>query len=230
VVYRDEYLILCNPAPIFQGHFTVSHVEHRPQAIEGSIATFLALARDLSPRYQVFYNGPRCGASAPDHLHFQASPVGSIPIADRSFLDAQKGPAARVNGITVTLMEGIDRSVLVFRAGSEAEAVMVLERILRSAKRVVGNSQEPMINILVTVDRKAWQVIVFLRSKHRPEAYFFKDERKLMISPAAVDMGGLVITPIEEDFHKISPPLIAEIYREVSLEQNAAVSILEGLA
>ncbi|HTP12387.1 MAG TPA: DUF4922 domain-containing protein, partial [Bacteroidota bacterium] len=80
VLYSDEFLILCNPAPIFKGHFTVSHVDHREQSIEAFPGVFLDLARDLSPQFTVFYNGPKCGASAPDHLHYQVCPSNVIPI------------------------------------------------------------------------------------------------------------------------------------------------------
>ncbi|HLF19655.1 MAG TPA: DUF4922 domain-containing protein [Bacteroidota bacterium] len=80
ILYQEKYLVLCNPAPIFTGHFTISHIQHIPQAIESSAGDFLDLARDLSPKFSVFYNGPKCGASAPDHLHFQASPRNAIPV------------------------------------------------------------------------------------------------------------------------------------------------------
>ena len=230
ILYRDEYLILCNPAPIFRGHFTVSHLEHRPQSIEGAIGTMLSLARDLAPAYQVFYNGPRCGASAPDHLHFQASPFGAIPLGARPFLERHSNGQVSVRDTVVTLLEGTDRSVLFFRSPSHEQARQTLARILETARRVLETREEPLVNILASWAGLTWQVIVVLRSKHRPEAYFLEGQGKLLISPAAVDMGGLIITPREEDFTRLSAELIEGIYREVSLEPEVAARILEGLA
>lgn len=230
ILYRDEYLILCNPAPIFRGHFTISHVEHRAQSIDDGLGTLLSLARDLAPAYQVFYNGPRCGASAPDHLHFQASPVGAIPLNAGPFLHRHSNGHVRVGGTEVTLLEGIDRSVVTFRAPSHHQAAQTLARILETARSVLSTREEPLVNILTSWEEGTWQVIVVLRSKHRPDAYFLEGEGRLLVSPAAVDMGGLIITPREEDFTRMSAKLIERIYREVSLEAGFAVRILEGLA
>ena len=66
--------------PVFSPHFTVSHLDHRPQAIAEQIDAFLRLMADFGSGWTVLYNGPRCGASAPDHLHFQAVPSGQMPI------------------------------------------------------------------------------------------------------------------------------------------------------
>jgi len=229
ILYRDEYLILCNPAPIFRGHFTISHIEHRAQSIENALETLLSLARDLGPGCQVFYNGPRCGASAPDHLHFQASPSGAIPLSARPFLERHSNGRAVVQGTEVTLLEGIDRSVVTYSARSLGQAAQPLVRILETARRVLASADEPPVNILVSWADGIWQVIVVLRSKHRPDAYFLEGAGKLLVSPAAVDMGGLIITPREEDFERMSAELIESVYREVSLEAGVAVRILEGL-
>jgi Domain of unknown function (DUF4922) len=229
VLYRGEYLLLCNPAPIFRGHYTVSHTQHRPQAIEESIAMLLSLAHDLSPRYQVFYNGPRCGASAPDHLHFQASPSGSIPLGNWDFLEHHRNGTVSVNGVDIALLANIDRSVLALRAGSPAEAALALEQILSTTKQCLGTSEEPLVNILASWADGLWQVVVILRSKHRPDAYFREDDEKLLISPAAVDMGGLIITPREEDYRRLDARTVEAIYREVSVDPPLAVSILEAI-
>lgn len=230
IVYRDEYLILCNPAPIFRGHFTISHVEHRLQSIASAIGTMLSLAHDLAPSYEVFYNGPRCGASAPDHLHFQACPFGAIPLSARPFLDRHANGHVSVQDTEVTLLEGIDRSVLAFRSRSYEQARQTIRAILDTAQRVLAQQEEPPVNILASWAAGSWQVVVVLRSKHRPGAYFVEGQGKLLISPAAVDMGGLIITPREEDFTRLNAEMIEGIYREVSLEPSVAVRILEELA
>ena len=80
ILYRETYLVLCNPVPIFPGHLTIAHCRHLPQSLPDNLEMFLRLAADFGPRMVVFYNGPRCGASAPDHLHFQAAPAGLMPV------------------------------------------------------------------------------------------------------------------------------------------------------
>ncbi len=94
ILYRDDYLILCNPAPIFPAHLTIAHVRHLPQSLPDNLEIFLRLAADFGPRTTVFYNGPRCGASAPDHLHFQAAPAGLLPV-EEEILDPRKRVGAR---------------------------------------------------------------------------------------------------------------------------------------
>ena len=91
ILYRGDYLILCNPMPVFFPHFTVSHLDHRPQIITEQIDTFLQLIADLGPGWAVLYNGPRVttGASAPDHLHFQIIPSGRMPI-EKAILEKKR--------------------------------------------------------------------------------------------------------------------------------------------
>ena len=111
IPYGDRFMILCNPFPIFPEHFTIPHRDHVPQRIEGRIGLLLGLARDLAPRYTVFYNGPRCGASAPDHLHFQAGSRQFMPIEGQyARLRAECGEEMpSVGPATVLAIDGAER-------------------------------------------------------------------------------------------------------------------------
>ena len=116
VLYRDEFLILCNPAPIFPRHFTISTVRHTPQEIGKFIGTLLSLAKELSPEFTVFYNGPRCGASAPDHMHFQASPSWSIPV-ERDAEDVQRRVLRKKEGaVSFLTLRKYGRQVLLLES------------------------------------------------------------------------------------------------------------------
>ena len=74
-----EYHILVNPYPIFPDHLVVAKAAHKDQCIAGRFGDMLALAREFEG-YTLFYNGPKCGASAPDHHHFQVAPRGLMPL------------------------------------------------------------------------------------------------------------------------------------------------------
>ncbi len=68
---NENFELLVNPFPIFRHHYTIPSYAHQPQRIQGNVQSMLELAKQLKPLV-VFYNGPFCGASAPDHFHFQA--------------------------------------------------------------------------------------------------------------------------------------------------------------
>lgn len=229
ILYEGEFLLLCNPAPIFAQHYTISNVKHIPQALEPFIPTFLNLARDLSPAFTVFYNGPKCGASAPDHMHFQAGPAGVIPV-ERDCVDDRRRVLKRtVDGIPVSLLDRYGREALIFE-GRDAGAVEgVLRRAIDALRRVMQTSEEPMMNMLCTCKDSKWQIILFPRSKHRPEAYFKEEEERIVISPAAVDIGGLLITPVEKDFNSVGAEVLEGIFREVGVSRQVVEAIIEAI-
>lgn len=69
----EDMEILVNPFPIFPGHLTIAAKAHTPQTMLGRTDQMRRLSREL-PGYTIFFNGARAGASAPDHMHFQAVP------------------------------------------------------------------------------------------------------------------------------------------------------------
>jgi ATP adenylyltransferase/5',5'''-P-1,P-4-tetraphosphate phosphorylase II len=227
VLYNEKFLILCNPMPIFSEHFTISHIDHIPQSIEEQILSFLSLAKDLSPHYSVFYNGPKCGASAPDHMHFQAAPAGLIPVEQEIY--AHKKVKKNLNGITVSSLERYGRSVIVLEGKSKQEIELTFLRLTAAMRNIMKTNEEPMMNVVGSHQNESWRLIVFVRSKHRPSVYFNEGERKVLISPASVDIGGLVVTPVEKDFRTADAALITEIYEEISVSGETLSKIIEKL-
>jgi hypothetical protein len=229
ILYKGEFLVLCNPAPIFPQHFTISSVAHVPQALEPTLNVFLDLARDLSPKFTVFYNGPRCGASAPDHMHFQASPTGAIPVER----DAQQGGRRvfrkKPDGVSVITLKEYGRTVLVLESGDKEKLAASIRLLLAGLREMTGEADEPMLNVLCSFDGSNWRAICFPRRKHRPEAYFKEGEEKVLISPAAVDMGGLIITPMKRDFERADRELVEGIFREVTVQEVQIEAVIDGL-
>jgi hypothetical protein len=223
LAYGDGYVILCNPFPITPEHFTIPRLAHVPQGIEGTFDVLLDLARDMSPLYNVFYNGPKCGASAPDHMHFQAGTRGFIPI------DAEFPRLSEIFGKVIATQVGF-RAVAVngplrrFLALEGSRRDLIGEgfsRYLHVLREKTGEADEPMVNLLGSYQDGAWRILVFPRTRHRPSFFFAEGEKRLLISPAAVDVGGVSVTPLEEDFKKITRDHIVQMFDEVTLGKDA---------
>jgi hypothetical protein len=229
ILYCNEYLVLCNPMPIFTKHFTISDVRHTPQNFELSVEVMLNLARDLSPDFTVFYNGPKCGASAPDHLHFQASPRLAIPVeCDAVDVKRRKHFYYRehVAGFTLT---NYGRTVVIIESTDKQRLLEFLQTMLIKWKKILHLSEEPMMNVLGSYQEELWRLIIFPRRKHRPDLYYKNGDERLLVSPAAVDIGGLIVTPLEKDFARIDAKLVEDIFSEVSEKQEIVSRILEAL-
>ena len=226
VLYENEFLLLCNPMPIFSAHFTVSHVRHHPQLIDPFFDKLMQLARDLSPDFTLFYNGAQCGASAPDHFHFQAAPAGKIPIEQEAVQASRREFIKEIEGVAVILLQDLGRTVFAFEGSRAANIMNVLRRQLNKMQTVLNIAEEPKVNILCAYQTPNWRVILFPRRKHRPEVFFRDGEDKVLISPASVDMGGLIVTPVEKDFKAVDANMIEAIYREVSRDEATARQML----
>jgi hypothetical protein len=213
--YGDQYEILCNPFPIFQEHFTIASAEHTPQVIEAEFGSFLDLSRAL-PDLALFYNAPNCGASAPDHMHFQAGNRGFMPIEeDIAKLKGNFGKVLMKDGdIELTAVaDGLRRFYVL-----ESDSKEKLEEMAAEAFQILKelqNGAEPMINML-SYYKNGWQVLLFPRDKHRPWQYFEEGEENILLSPASVDMGGALITPLEKDFQKICREDIEDIFSQIT--------------
>jgi hypothetical protein len=218
VFYREEYLILCNPMPVLSGHFTISHLDHRPQAIVEYIDTFLQLMIDFGRSWTVLYNGPRCGASAPDHLHFQAIPSGKMPVEKEILAKGRLSPIARVNGVIVSRAAGIGREMVLLDGDERATVAGTFKQIVEFLRRTSAGDDEPMMSIAGFHDGKKWRIMVFPRAKHRPDAFFREGEDRLAVSPGVIEMGGILVAPVEKDFERLDAPAIERIYSEVSLK------------
>jgi len=229
ILYRNEYFVLCNPIPIFPVHFTISNIRHIPQNFASSAEVMLDIARDLSPDYTVFYNGPKCGASAPDHLHFQASPRLAIPVeCDAVDVKRRKRFYYRDHVAGFTLAD-YSRQVVIIESTDKQRLLEFIQTMLMKWTELFHLSEEPMMNILCSYQEELWRLIIFPRCKHRPDLYSKSGDERLLISPAAVDMGGLIVTPLEKDFMRIDEKLIEDIFIEVSEKQEVVSRILEAL-
>ncbi len=214
ILYR-EYLILCNPAPIFHHHLTINSIIHKPQRIDTNINSLLQLAKDLGENWLILYNGPECGASAPDHLHFQAIPQGNTPL--EQYLRARKGlkPIKDISGVSVYSTENMGRDIIILE-GFNAESIgYVFQNILNALRLAFMTSGEPMMNIVCFEQDKRLTLCVFPRKKHRPDVFFKEGEERVMVSPGAIEMTGVIIAPIEKDFLRLDGNMIESIYKEV---------------
>ena len=218
ILYRSEYLILCNPMPVFSSHLTISHLEHRPQAISERMDIFLQLMIDYGSGWTIFYNGPKCGASAPDHLHFQAAPSGQFP-NEKEIEEARRLTlVTRVEGVPLIVLREAGREVVMLEGDAPNEVSAAFRRFLRALKRVLVRDEEPMMNIVGNYHEKQWRLVIFPRRKHRPDIFFREGDARVVVSPGVIDMGGVLITPSRKDFDRLDAVAIASIYREVSLE------------
>ncbi len=219
ILYRRNFLVLCNPFPIFPRHFTISSLDHRPQSLEGELEVFLALARDLAPSLAVFYNGPQCGASAPDHLHFQACPLGSLPVEVQQDDGRPVLTVGKCLSVSVSRIENLGRVALRLE-GTDAPALReALEAILAVMKAfpAAEGTAEPMLNLHAAFAEGKWRVLLFPRRKSRPDLYDREEPERVLISPGGVEMGGLLVVPLERDFRRLNADLIRHIYREVTV-------------
>ncbi len=229
VLYQNQFLLLCNPMPIFSAHYTISHIQHRPQLLAAHLETFLQLAQDLSPAFTVFYNGAQCGASAPDHLHFQAAPAGAIPIEHEARNASRRELVQTIDGIAVILLKEIGRAVVVLEGANAEKLIHVLQQLLVKMQMILQIADEPRVNILCQYNSPQWRIILFPRRKHRPDIFFKEGDEKILISPASVDMGGLIVTPVEKDFRTVDAQLIETIYEEVSWDETTVNKLKSGL-
>ncbi|MCM1312244.1 MAG: DUF4922 domain-containing protein [Bacteroides sp.] len=246
----SKYHLLVNPYPILPKHFTIPLRQHRPQAILPYYKDMMEIAGNLDDMF-VFYNGPQCGASAPDHIHFQAGVRGVLPlerdwnelyrstrsrlypISDEEFIEALKlEPTADDTGIFSLRGYICPGLIIVTRT---AEASDFLFRKVYESLPVCEGETEPKMNIF------AWTMnckndgtprlvsIIIPRSKHRPDCYFAEGDDKMVISPGALDMGGLVVAPRKDDFDKIDAQRAAEIIREVGISLDDELLMIKKL-
>jgi hypothetical protein len=222
LLLHGEYLLLCNPFPIFPEHFTIAHTEHRPQRLLPSLHVMLELARDLAPRYTVVYNGPRCGASAPDHLHLQAGIRGFMPFEQElGELGLKRGEVLidtlSLRGFTLKYYL---RTFVALQSANAAALEKGFGELHQIYQEMAGDpAEEPMMNVLCWYEGGAWVLAMFARSKHRPSFFYEEGEDKLLLSPAAVDVGGVCTLPIERDFHRITRDHLVQMFEEVSLDE-----------
>jgi hypothetical protein len=223
ILLNKNYMVLANPFPIFPEHLTIPHLEHIPQSITDAFADMMEVTRSIGSRFSLFYNGPKCGASAPDHLHFQAGNRGFLTIeSELAHLVTTYGePVPCVEAMSVHAVDDSLRRYFVVRSGSKDQLKLFFEALYKAFDEISSTGEEPMMNILSWYDEPVWTVLFFLREKHRPSHFFREDEGNILLSPASVDFGGVCITPLEKDYLKMNKESLQEIFNEVSLNKSA---------
>lgn len=223
IIYNDAYIILVNPYPIFPIHFTLTHTIHQPQRISDTFPDLLDFSKDLSKHFTVIYNGPKCGASAPDHLHFQAGNKYFMPIDDEAELIANEYGSIVVDNENLSIQTVDDnlRKFILFESSERNLLIDSFTKFYNVYADLMNEKDEPLMNIISFYDVEfGWRVIVFLRAKHRPHHFFEEGDNKLLVSPAAIDLGGVCIFPREEDFNRLNKKLIDEVFHEVFIDSK----------
>ena len=225
----DHFQLLVNPFPILPVHFTIPATKHQPQSIYrhyGEMHRLLSLHSEL----MVFYNGPKCGASAPDHLHFQAGTSGVLPLQtnwqrlSRNLTDV----ISLTDEEKISVLRDFLVPAFVIISKSEDSDEELFHRLYRSMP-MRGDESEPMMNIIAWRKGEEFISVVIPREKHRPDAYFAEGEAQMMVSPGALDMAGLIITPREEDFSKINLDKATALLCECGISAEKMEAIVSNL-
>ena len=220
-IVDGKWELLVNPFPILPMHFTITSLKHRPQSIKDSIGEMYRLLTDF-PELLVFYNGPKSGASAPDHNHLQAGTSGVVPL-QKSWqrLSRDLMPVVRLSDdADISIIADYPCPALLVRSTTKEAG----DRLFRHAYAALPQREdetEPMMNVLGWRRDDEYLLVVIPREKHRPDCYTAEGDQQFIVSPGAVDMAGLMITPRAEDFRRLTPELAVDILRECGLSETA---------
>jgi ATP adenylyltransferase/5',5'''-P-1,P-4-tetraphosphate phosphorylase II len=227
LAFGDRYQVLVNPFPISSHHLTIVERDHLDQRISGRIDDMLDLAEALES-FVIFYNGPKCGASAPDHFHFQAIGRGMLPV-ETDLDDHPLDVVLQNPDLYCYFPHSYHRKTLVLEGKSKKAVAGMWERAFSLLKKLYPNEPEPMVNVLASYSHGKHRLIVFPRGAHRPPHYFEDGEGQILLSPASVDFGGVLVVPRHEDFIKLTPETIADIFQHVSLDDKRWVEFIGSL-
>ena len=222
-----KYELLVNPFPILPTHYTIPRKEHKPQEIlshYGEIHKLLGTYPDL----MVFYNGPKCGASAPDHMHFQAGTSGLLPLQQQwQRLSRNLHEVYRLNEDEgIYHIADYPAPALLIKSRRREHDEMLFGQVYRALPQA---DPEPMMNIVSWREKEDFLSVVFLRKHHRPACYAAEGEQQMLISPGALDMAGMIITPRKEDFERLTPQMAVAILKEVSLDEQETAQVIENI-
>jgi len=211
----DNYEILVNPFPIFPEHFTIPHKEHINQQIKPYFADMLKLAKALDD-YLIFYNGPRCGASAPDHMHFQAGTKDFLPLVNdyKRLKDTHAELLVESENVQLFSFNNYLRTVYCIESTNIESAGDSFEKLYTHYS--TNENEEPLMNIVCTFEADKWYTFVLPRKAFRPWQYTAEGDQQLLVSPATVEMCGIFITPVESHFEKIMKEDVISILEQVS--------------
>lgn len=229
IAFGDDFLILVNPFPIFKNHFTISCNRHIDQRFIPNVKIWLELAQAMEG-FTVFYNGPECGASAPDHLHFQAGESSFMPVTN-DFERIKSSGRILFSGekTEVWAFDNYLRKMISIETSSMEEGLRVIDLYFKHFEAVQPEKIEPMMNALCSFSKDKWTIHLFPRKAHRPTHFYEEGEKQILISPGSVDFGGVFILPRREDFDKIRKDDIVDILAQVCVDQDTFLELTEKI-
>lgn len=232
IPFGAAYAILCNPFPVLPDHLVIASREHRSQEIAPVIGDLLDLAHGLGESLVTLYNGPRCGASVPDHLHFQAAAAVDLPLLAwiEHWTVREVTPEWLSTLVRLSTPSDHWANLLIFESRNRDALVTTFTRALKSLAEVTAAvDHEPLINLIVHFRAGKWCLIVIPRSRHRPGCFEAEGAARLTVSPGTIDLGGVFVMPHQDEFERITAPDLAQICREVTLDDQHFAQWLESL-
>lgn len=226
-VVDNQWELLVNPFPILPQHYTIPSVKHQPQRILDNYVEIHKLLEEY-PELMVFYNGPHCGASAPDHAHLQAGTSGRVPL-QLSWQRLSRNLTVIVSlndDENISLVNDYPCAALLIRSRSQYGDEQLFRRLYEALPEA---DPEPMMNIVSWRSDDEFLSVVFPRAKHRPDCYYQEGDAQFVISPGALDMAGLIITPRQQDFERLTPEKAIEILSEMTLSDEALQQVIDQL-
>ena len=223
--FGEQLVVLPNPAPITPFHLVLALRDHVPQELGGCLEPALAFASATAGHLAVLYNGPLCGASAPDHLHLQAFAAGCSP--DEGGLPSARTVVTRP-GLRVRVDRGAYRQVFEL-SGTREQVAQGVREVVASVGGVLGSAGEPPVNLIIRGEGDGVRALVYPRGAHRPDCYTAEGDEQYLISPGALDMAGLVITVRRQDYERVDRALLGEIFGRTSLHAERADAVEQRL-
>lgn len=211
---NNGFTLLVNPFPILKGHMTIPHKEHKQQEILPVIADFISFCKEL-PTHTLLYNGPQCGASAPDHLHFQAVLRGQLPF-EKEMETISKRTLSEMKECKMEEFVNYGRKCIHIKSDRAEVAQSYFEQIYKQLQMLAGSDSEPKMNLFGFYENCDYHLFIFPRKTHRPKQFFEDGDAYRMISPGAIDIAGIFVLPRENDFNEINKDLILDVFSQVA--------------
>ena len=211
---NENFIALVNPYPILKEHFTIALIQHKKQEILPYLGDMLDFAEAL-PDYTIFYNGAKAGASAPDHIHFQAVRKGQLPL-ESEYQKTEKKILLEGSNKRISTLQEYGRRCLLIQSSDKEIVHSLFRQVYMQLQTLSGTGEEPIMNIFILYENKQWNLFVFPRKTHRPSHFFAEGKDYKMISPGAVDMAGIFVLPRKEDFDSINKEIISDVFKQVS--------------
>lgn len=215
-----RYNVQVNPYPIFPRHLVLARDVHTDQSIWHCFVDAMDFARRY-PDYLVFYNGPKSGASAPDHMHFQACPKGQMPLQNAvdAFLDNAEEPLTVGQDAKLYRFPDWCRGVYALKSGTPKSLAKLFYRLIDCAPKIDGDP-EPRFNLFTYCYKAEFRAIVVLRGNLRSHHYYAEGDEHLTMSPGAADVAGMFVAPIESDFRNVNGSTLEQMLSEVSISEE----------